>query len=310
MIHIDFDAVHRLAGVGDLVEPLRRVFTSRAVSPQRAHYALAGAHAPHTLLLLPSWRPGGDIGVKIVTVFQDNADRQLPSVNAAYLLLSGQTGEPRAWIDGRALTLLRTAAVSALTADLLAPAAPERLLMVGTGALSRYLIVGHMAVRKYQTVFIWGRDRSKAAAVAGELSARGWPVGIARDLETAARSADVISCATLAEQPLLHGVWLKSTCHLDLVGSYTPGMREADDDCMRGAFVAVDTLAALHESGDLIDPVARRVIDPAAICLLDDLAARTEQTLRSSKTVFKSVGVAHADLATAEYLYQRHGQGA
>lgn len=308
MIQINFDAVHRLAAVGDLVEPLRCVFTSRAVSPQRAHYDLASPHGPRTLLLMPSWRPGGDIGVKIVTVFPDNAERHLPSVNAAYLLFSGQTGEPRAWIDGRALTLLRTAAVSALTADLLAPAAPERLLMVGTGALSRYLIEGHLAVRKYPSVFVWGRDRRKAAAVASDLTARGWPVRVANDLESAARSADVISCATLAEQPLIHGVWLKSTCHLDLVGSYKPEMREADDDCMRGAFVVVDTLAALQESGDLIDPVARHVIDHGAICLLDDLAARREKTPRSSKTVFKSVGVAHADLATAEYLYRRHGQ--
>jgi ornithine cyclodeaminase len=306
MIQIDFDTVHRLAGVGDLVEPLRHAFASQAVSPQRAHYDLAGAQAPHTLLLMPSWRPDGDIGVKIVTVFADNAERQLPSVNATYLLLSGLTGEPRAWIDGRALTLLRTAAVSALAADLLAPAAPERLLMVGSGALSRYLIEGHLAVRNYKSVLIWGRDRSKAAAVAADLCARGWPVAVADDLQTAARSADVISCATLAERPLIHGLWLKSTCHLDLVGSYKRDMREADDDCMRDAFVAVDTFAALEESGDLIDPVARGIIDKERVCLLNEMAARKEAIPRASKTVFKSVGVAHADLATAEYLYQRH----
>src|SRR5664279_2785572 len=104
LIQIDFEAVHRLAGVRDLVEPLRLAFASQAVSPPRLHYDLAGAEAPHTLLLMPSWRPGGDVGVKIVTVFADNAERRLPSVNATYLLLSGQTGEPRAWIDGRALT--------------------------------------------------------------------------------------------------------------------------------------------------------------------------------------------------------------
>jgi alanine dehydrogenase len=309
MIQIDFDAVHRLAGVGDLVEPMRHAFASQAVSPQRAHYDLANDHAPHTLLLMPSWRPGGDIGVKIVTVFADNAERQLPSVNAMYLLLSGQTGQPRAWIDGRALTLLRTAAVSALAADLLAPAAPERLLMVGTGALPRYLIEGHLAVRRYKSVFIWGRDRNKAAAVAKDLSARGWPIGVADDLESAARSADVISCATLAERPLIHGAWLKSTCHVDLVGSYKPGMREADDDCMRGAFVAVDTFAALEESGDLVDPVARRIIDKENVCSLNELAARKQKIPRAPKTIFKSVGVAHADLATAEYLYQRHCPG-
>ena len=310
LIQIDFETVLRLSGVGDLVEPMRLAFTSKTESPPRLHYDLAGGGAPHTLLLMPSWRPGGDLGVKIVTVFADNAGRQLPSVNAMYLLLSGQTGQPRAWIDGRALTLLRTAAVSALAADLLAPAAPGRLLMVGTGALSRYLIEGHLAVRRYEVVLVWGRDRSKAAAVAADLCARGWPVAVADDLETAVRSADVVSCATLAEQPLLHGAWLKPQCHLDLVGSYKPDMREADDECLRGAFVAVDTLAALEESGDLIHPAARGIIVREDVRSLDDLAACREGFPRASKTVFKSVGVAHADLATAEYLYRRvRGEG-
>ncbi len=99
MKQIDFDTVHRLASVGSLVEPLRRAFVSQAVSPERAHYDLGALDRPRTLLLMPAWQPGGDIGV-----------------------------------NGRALTLIRTAAVSALAADLLAPATPQVLLMVGTGA--------------------------------------------------------------------------------------------------------------------------------------------------------------------------------
>jgi ornithine cyclodeaminase len=309
MKHIDFDTVHRLASVGSLVEPLRRAFVSHAVSPARAHYELEALDRPRTLLLMPAWQPDGDIGVKIVTVFPDNADRGLPSVNAAYLLLSGQTGQPRVWIDGRALTLIRTAAVSALAADLLAPAAPGVLLMVGTGALSRYFVEGHLAVRKYQSVLIWGRDPVKAAAVARDLGARGWPVGVAGDLEAAARSADVISCATLAEQPLIKGRWLRPKCHLDLAGSFRPNMREADDDCMRGAFIAVDTLAALKESGDLSEPLARGVIAKDGISLLSELIAAKPAAPRPDKTVFKSVGVAHADLAVAEQLVERNQPG-
>jgi alanine dehydrogenase len=310
MIHIDYDAVHRLAGVASLVEPLRRAFLSHGVSPERVHYDLESPDQPSTLLLMPAWRPDGAIGVKIVTVFPGNSAQGLPSVNASYLLLSGQTGQPRALIDGRALTLLRTAAVSALAADLLAPAKPDRLLMVGTGALSRYLVEGHRSVRKYQSVLIWGRDAHKAAAVVRDLSARGWPVSVAPDLESAARSADVISCATLAEQPLIHGAWLKSKCHLDLVGSFKPTMRETDDACMRDAFIAVDTRAALKESGDLVAPLARGVMAEGAIFLLGDLAAKTQAMPRADKTVFKSVGVAQADLAAAEYLYDRHPRGA
>jgi ornithine cyclodeaminase/alanine dehydrogenase-like protein (mu-crystallin family) len=307
MKQIDFDAVHRLASVGSLVEPLRRAFVSQAVCPERGHYDLGAPDRPRTLLLMPAWQPDGDIGVKIATVFPDNADRGLPSVNAAYVLLSGQTGQPRAWIDGRALTLIRTAAVSALAADLLAPATPEVLLMVGTGALSRYFVEGHLAVRKYRSVLIWGRNAHKAAAVARDLGARGWPVTSASDLAAAARSADVISCATLAEQSLIKGRWLKSRCHLDLVGSFRPDMREADDDCMRGAFIAVDTLSALTQSGDLSQPLARGVITKNDISLLGELIAAKSAAPRPPRTVFKSVGVAHADLAVAEYLFERSG---
>jgi ornithine cyclodeaminase len=310
MIQIDFDAVHRLATVGSLVEPLRRAFLSPAVSPARTHHELEAADRPRTLLLMPSWQPDGAIGVKIVTVFPGNAARGVASVNATYLLLSGQTGQPRAWIDGRALTVFRTAAVSALAADLLAPATPAVLLMVGTGALSRYLIEGHRAVRTYPTILVWGRDPQKAAAVARDLEARGWPVRPAADLETAVRSADVISCATLAEQPLIRGVWLKSACHVDLVGGFRPNMREADDDCLRGAFIAVDTLDALKESGDLTSPLAAGVIVKEQVSSLSDLVARTEKSARASRTVFKSVGVAHADLAAAEQIYDRHQRSA
>ena len=305
MKHIDFDAVHRLAGVGSLVEPLRRAFASQTVSPERAEYDLGAPDRPRALLLMPSWQPDGDIGVKIVTVFPDNADRGLPSVNAAYVLLSGQTGQPRVSIDGRALTLIRTAAVSALAADLLAPAAPEVLLMVGTGALSRYFVEGHLAVRPYRSVLVWGRDSHKADAVVRDLSTRGWPVTAAPDLEAAARSADVISCATLAQQPLIRGRWLKSQCHLDLVGSFRPNMREADDDCMRGAFIVVDTPGALEASGDLSEPLARGVMKSDGIALLGELIAAGPPVPRPQRTVFKSVGVALADLAVALQLVER-----
>jgi ornithine cyclodeaminase len=316
MIEIDFAAAHRLASVGSLVGPLRRVFASRAVSPERAHYDLPGPNPARRLLLMPSWRAergsdgdAGGIGVKIVTVFPENGTRGLPSVNGAYLLLSGLTGEPRGWIDGRALTLLRTAAVSALAADLLAPANPEQLLMVGTGALSRYLIEGHLAVRNYASVLVWGRDSRKAAAVAEELRARDWPITVADDLEAAARSATVISCATLADKPLIQGRWLRSGTHLDLVGSFRPDMREADDACLTGAFITVDTPSALRESGDLADPLARGAIAAQDIATLGDVIAAAPGSPRR-RTVFKSVGVAHADLAVAEELCARHSLGA
>jgi ornithine cyclodeaminase len=322
MINIDFAAVHRLATVASLIEPLRHAFASSdAVAPERAHFDLAARADARSLLLMPSWRPEHGIGVKIVTVFPHNADQGLPSVNAVYVLFSWRTGEPLATIDGRALTLLRTAAVSALAADLLAPKDSEVLLMVGTGALAPYLIEGHRAVRNYRSILIWGRNEEKAAAVARDLEARGFPISVAADLQTAARSADVISCATLAREPLIKGSWLKTSCHLDLVGSFTPLMRETDSACARGAFIVIDTPTALETSGDLIEPIAGGITGRDDVVLLGDLiahasgartptarapVARRADSPRPERTIFKTVGVAHADLAAAQALHERH----
>jgi ornithine cyclodeaminase len=248
------------------------------------------------------------IGVKITTVFPENPERGHPSIAEAYLLLAWLTGEPRALIDGRALTLLRTAAVSALAADFLAPANPEVLLMVGTGALSRYLIEGHLAVRSYRSILIWGRNPRKAETIATELRARGLPVCAQNDLEKMTRSADVISCATMSDTALIKGAWLKSKAHLDLVGSFRPTMREADDECFRRAFIVIDTLNATTESGDLIGPLGNGTIDKSQVALLKNLIEQKVEAPLAHHTVFKSVGVALADLAAAEYLFGRTAQ--
>jgi alanine dehydrogenase len=305
MITIDFDDVHQLATVKSLIEPMRRAFLSLERGPERAHYELATDNEPGTLLIMSAWRPGAAIGVKITTVFPNNPDRGHPSIAGAYVLLSGSTGEPRALIDGRALTLLRTAAVSALAADLLAPPNPEVLLMVGTGALSRYLIEGHLAVRKYKSILIWGRDPRKAESIATELGGRGLPILAQTDLELATRSADVISCATMSDTALVKGAWLKSKVHLDLVGSFKPTMREADDECFRRAFIVVDTLDAVAESGDLIGPLANGIFDRSQIASLKDIIEQEVRVPLAHNTVFKSVGVALADLAAAEQLFHR-----
>lgn len=288
-------------GVGDLIEPLRRGFGQEVDAPSRTHYPLSSTDS---LLLMPCWRRAGHLGVKIVTVFPGNVHRGLPSINGEYLLLSAETGEPLALIDGRALTLLRTAAVSALAADLLVIPRPKALLMVGTGALAPYLIEAHLAIRSYESVTIWGRNLEKANRLVESLARKGWPVRLAAELEKAAREADVISCATLAESALIKGRWLPATCHLDLVGSFRPTMSEADTDCFIDAFVAVDTLDALEESGDLIQPLESKVIQRDDIAQLSSLVSNSTRKIRSGRTVFKSVGCAIADLAAAEWIHR------
>lgn len=306
MIQLDSDQLHALSSVEQLIEPLRLAFLAGATTPPRSHYDVGKEPGAATLLMMPSWRVGDLMGIKIATVFRENAALGLPSVSAQYMLLSAKTGQFLAALDGRALTLLRTAAVSALAAKLLAPRDPHTLLLVGTGALIPYLARGHAAVRQYRSIKVWGRDPSKAAASVARLERDGVHATVADNLESAVRSADVISCATLSEQPLVLGRWLKPRTHLDLVGGYRPAMREADDDCIRGAFVTTDTLTALKECGDLRTPIESGIIDAATVVPLERLV-REALHQSAGSTVFKSVGTALSDLAAAQWVVSRVG---
>lgn len=305
MIRLDFTQLHELASVEALIEPVRLAFLAGATTPQRIHYDIGKEAGDATLLLMPSWRAGDLLGIKIATVVPANSARGLPSVNAQYMLLSASTGQFLAALEGRALTLLRTAAVSALAASLLAPPDPQQLLLVGTGALIPYLASGHTAVRRYTSIQVWGRNKTKAAATVAELARDGLTAQVAEDLESAVRSADVISCATLSHEPLVLGRWLKPTTHVDLVGGYRPAMREADDDCVRNAFVVTDTLTALEECGDLRMPIDHGVLDAETVVPLDRLVRDSPLQQPGRSTVFKSVGVALADLAAAQWIVER-----
>jgi alanine dehydrogenase len=288
-----------------LIEALRQMFRAEAEMPVRHHHSIpVPGGAGGTLLLMPAWQAGRHIGVKMVTVFPDNARAALPSVMGAYLLLDGKTGEPLALLDGPALTARRTAAASALAASYLARPDCERLLMVGTGALAPHLIEAHASVRPIVNVLIWGRNPEKAAKLAHRLNRRNLKVAATTDLANAVRGAHVVCCATLSTEPLIEGHWLPLGVHLDLVGGFRPDMREADDECIRRARVFVDTRAgALKEAGDIVQPLragALREDDIAGD--LFDLArgSRAGRRYHDQITLFKSVGTAIEDLAAAQ----------
>lgn len=298
-----------------LIERLRQMFRAGCDVPTRHHHTIP-TYGDHdgTLLVMPAWQRGRHIGVKLVTVFPDNARRSLPSVMGAYLLLDGKTGAPLALIDGPALTLKRTAAASALAAGYLARNDAERLLMVGTGALAPHLIMAHATVRSIRHVLIWGRTEAKTERLAKAMAKTlakipGRPrIEATADLEGAVRGADIISCATLTEEPLVRGAWLRPGQHLDLVGGFTPDMREADDDAIRVARVFVDTRdGALKEAGDIVRPLE------AGIITRDDIAGDLYDLTRGERagrrfhdqiTLFKSVGTALEDLAAAQLLVE------
>jgi alanine dehydrogenase len=280
------------------------MFQAGCELPTRHHHPVEVPDAAEaTLLLMPAWQVGRHIGVKLVTIFPDNGKASLPSVMGVYLLIDGRSGRPEALIDGPMLTLRRTAAASALASRFLARADASRLLMVGTGALAPHLIEAHASVRPIREIKIWGRDPAKAAALARRMAKPGRTVEPAGDLASAVAAADVISCATLSRTPLVKGAWLEPGQHLDLVGAYTPEMREADDEAVKRASVWVDTKAgALKEGGDIVQPLRSGVLDPARI--EGDLfgLCRGEARARAGAdeiTFFKSVGTALEDLAAA-----------
>jgi len=297
-----------------LIERLRQAFRRGAEVPVRHHHTIenptgAPDGADATLLLMPAWQRGRHIGVKIATVFPSNAERSLPAVMGAYLLLDGKTGAPEALIDGPSLTLKRTAAASALAASYLARPDSERLLMVGTGALAPHLIMAHASVRPVGTVLIWGRNPEKTAKLAKRLKRQNLRVAHTEDLAEAARGADIISCATLSKDPLIKGDWLQPGQHLDLVGGFTPQMRETDDSAIQRARIFVDTReGACKEAGDIVQPIESGLLDPTDIAGdLFDLT-RGERAGRrhyGQITLFKSVGTALEDLAAAQLAVER-----
>ncbi|MDX1421717.1 MAG: ornithine cyclodeaminase family protein [Kiloniellales bacterium] len=293
-----------------LIERLRRAFRRGAEVPVRHHHEIpTPGGEPGTLLLMPAWQAGRRIGIKLATIFPDNASQGLPSVMGAYLLLDGKTGAPLALIDGPTLTVKRTAAASALASGYLSRPDCERFLMIGTGSMAPYLVMAHAAVRPICNVLIWGRSPDKAARLAKRLDRPDFRVAATDDLEAAVRGADIVSCATLSKAPLVRGEWLQPGQHLDLVGAFRPDMRECDDAAIRRARVFVDTReGALAEAGDIVQPIESGALDPADVAGdLFDLTRgeRAGRRFYDQITLFKSVGTALEDLAAAELAAER-----
>jgi len=282
-----------------LVPALRRMFAQGCTVPARHVHEVPGGF---TSLVMPAWLEGRYYGIKTINIAPGNAARGLPGLHASYTLYDGLTGVPLALIDGNELTVRRTAAASALAASWLAREDARRLLVVGAGRIARLLPEAYRAVRPIDQVTVWARAAGKAASLASELGAQA-----ATDLQASCAAADIVSCATLATAPLVHGNWLQPGSHLDLIGSFTPAMREADDACFDGAAIYLDTEEALKKSGELLGPMARGVFAAQDVRgTLETLARGSAQGRRSpqERTVFKSVGTALEDLAAAIEVYE------
>jgi alanine dehydrogenase len=204
--------------------------------------------------------------------------------------------------------LVKTAANSALAARYLARPDSTTLLMMGAGALAPYLIEAHATVRPIDRVLVWNRTPAKAEALAARMEQKGLRASATTDPPAAAAKADIVSCATFADRPILQGAWLRPGTHVDLVGSYTPASREADDEVFRrAAWVVVDArFSTIEVSGDLIGPIEAGVLDPAAVADMTEVANGRcrARTAPEEITVFKSGGGGHEDLAAAQVIYR------
>ncbi len=311
MLNLDADCVARALAYDQLIAALDEAFKVGAEVPERSHLNIeVPGSADGTLLLMPCWQSSRKMGVKIATVFPDNTDEELSAVHASYFLMDASSGKPIAVLDGTELTLRRTAAASALASAYLSCSDAKTLLMVGTGRLAPHLVAAHGCARSINDVLIWGRREEAAEALAVNLSDESFSVRVVTDLEVAAKQADIISCATLAVEPLIKGDWLQEGQHLDLVGAFKPDMREADSAAVARAQVYVDTYSgALSEAGDILQAIEEGAIKKTDI--VGDLSelARGKCQGRSSDeaiTLFKSVGTALEDLAAAELVMRKH----
>ncbi|MDH1816103.1 ornithine cyclodeaminase family protein [Comamonas aquatica] len=291
-----------------LLPALEQMFTTGCEVPLRHHHAIPGRSTDEDgiLLLMPAWQTGQRLGVKTVSIFPGNAHQGLPGLHSVYILYDARTGQPMAVLDGDTITSRRTAAASALAARWLSRPDARRLLVVGSGRVARLLPAAYRCVRALDTVEVWSRSPASAQALVDDLRAQGLPAQHAPDLEAAVRRADIVSCATLSTAPLIQGAWLQPGTHLDLIGSFTPAMRESDGECLRRATVFTDTTEALLKAGDLLGAIA------AGAWSTDRLAATLEQLCRQQHpgrrsadeiTLFKSVGSALEDLAAACLAY-------
>ncbi|MGH6622434.1 MAG: ornithine cyclodeaminase family protein [Burkholderiaceae bacterium] len=299
---ISADEVHAALPLPALADAIAEALRAETGAPVRHAHAVAD---DGTLLVMPAWSPTA-LGVKLVTVMPGNRTRDCPTVQAVYLAFDRATGTPTALIDGEALTLRRTAAASLLAARYLARSDAREVLIIGTGQLVPMMARAHCAERPDAHVSVWGRDAEAAQIVVERLRREGFVAEVTDDLEAAVRAADIVSCATTATQPIVRGAWLQPGVHLDLVGAFKRGMREADDAAIARCRIVVDTYAgALAEAADLLEPLERGVIKRSAIVAeLAELVADTQRGRQAASdiTLFKSVGTSIEDLAAAQML--------
>ena len=241
--------------------------------------------------VMPALTPDG-LGLKAVTFYPSNVERGTPTHMATIFLVDPETGTPLAITDGRLITEMRTAAVSAVATKLLAPAGSKILAILGTGVQARSHVEALQLVRQFEEIRVWSPTRNHAEQFAEEIG------GTAMSAEQAAHGADVVVTATNSKTPVLKGVWLKPGCHVNAVGACRPDWRELDDEAMANVVFVDSREGAMKESGDIILSSAKVYAE------LGEALAGKALSRASETTIFKSLGMAVEDIAAAMLVYR------
>jgi ornithine cyclodeaminase/alanine dehydrogenase-like protein (mu-crystallin family) len=241
--------------------------------------------------LMPALTPDG-LGLKAVTFYPSNAERGIPTHMATIFLVEPETGTPLAVMDGRLITEMRTAAVSAAATKLLAQRDAKILAILGSGVQARSHVEALRLVRNFEEIRVWSPTREHAERFAKKIGAK--PMSA----EQAVRGADVIVTATSSKTPVLNGSWLKPGCHVNAVGACRPDWRELDDEAMANVVFVDSREGAMKESGDVI------LSGVTIYAELGEALAGKVPSRVSETTIFKSLGMAVEDIAAAMLVYR------
>jgi alanine dehydrogenase len=295
MVVLDEAAVRRVLRIDALIpvmeQALRSLSFADAVQPLRSVLQVA-EHGGYFFSMPAS--VSGQVGAKLVTLYPGN--RELPTHHALIVLFRPETGEPFVVMDGRLITEMRTAAVSAVATQRLARAKASTLAILGAGVQAHSHLEAMRLVRRFDDVRVWSPRHGAAFAQAHGVRA-------AASAEEAVRGADVVVVATSAHTPVLRGEWLSPGAHINAIGAARPEWRELDDEVLRRSRLYVESRdAASRESGDVI--AGGTIVAEIGEVIAGTMPGREHD---DEITLFKSVGVAVADVASAGLVCRELG---
>src|SRR5882724_1673584 len=295
-IFLNEQQVRQHLRMADLIPVMERALidfsAGRVTQPVRSIVHVDAAAATGFLGLMPALTPDG-LGLKAVTFYPSNAERGIPTHMATIFLVDPQTGTPLAIMDGRLITEMRTAAVSAAATKVLAFPAAKILAILGSGVQSRSHAEALQLVRNFEEIRVWSPTREHAERFAKEVG------GKAMSAEEAVRGADVVVTTTNSKTPVVKGSWLKPGCHVNAIGACRPDWRELDDEAMSNVVFVDSREGAMKESGDVI------LSDAKIYAELGEALAGKVPSRANETTIFKSLGMAVEDIAAAMLVYRK-----